>query len=79
MNGDAPTTTSVWATCGAMDLTGDPGGPPLAVAWKAGPAVETAASFGLDASVLTERAGLPLPSTRRTALLRRTHTPAAGT
>jgi CoA-transferase family III len=42
-----------------MDLTGDPGGPPLAIGWKAGTGVEErAARFGLDASLLTERAAV---------------------
>ena len=40
-----------------MDLTGDPAGPPLAPATSAAPTVDAAlAPFGLDASVLAERA-----------------------
>ncbi len=48
-----------WAGCGAMHLTGDPGGPPLLPPNCAGPAVDGAlARFGLDACVLGERAAL---------------------
>ncbi len=42
-----------------MHLTGDPGGPPLAIGWDAGATLdERAWRFGLDASLLTERAAL---------------------
>jgi hypothetical protein len=42
-----------------MDLTGDPDGPPLAIEWGAGLSVEErAAGFGLDASLLGERAAI---------------------
>jgi crotonobetainyl-CoA:carnitine CoA-transferase CaiB-like acyl-CoA transferase len=42
-----------------MDLTGDPGGPPLALDWPSGATVGARAGrFGLDASVLAERAAI---------------------
>jgi CoA-transferase family III len=42
-----------------MELTGDSDAPPLAIGWRAGPAIaERAARFGLDASLLSERAGI---------------------
>lgn len=48
---------SSWASCGAMQLTGDPGGPPLAIPWHEAPRLEaTAAGFGLDMAMLGERA-----------------------
>jgi len=55
----SPAAASSWASCGAMELTGDPGAPPLAIPWSAGPAIAArAARFGLDAAVLAERAAL---------------------
>src|SRR5437870_481814 len=50
---------SRWAACGAMALTGDPSGPPLAPPTTAATAAdECAGRFGLDASLLGERAAL---------------------
>ena len=48
-----------WVRCGAMALTGDPDGPPLALATGAATQVDAALEpFGLDAGVLAERAAL---------------------
>ena len=50
--------TSTWASCGAMALTGDADGPPLALPGTVSLRAETLAGrFGLDAGLLAERAG----------------------
>lgn len=55
----SPIDASVWASCGAMHLTGDPSRPALAIDWRAGERLEgLTARFGLDTSVLTERAAI---------------------
>jgi hypothetical protein len=51
--------TSTWASCGAMDLTGDPEGPPLALPWPVALRADALGRpFGLDARVLAERAAI---------------------
>src|SRR2546423_14596921 len=58
MSGSSPADdVAAWARCGAMALTGDADGPPMAVATNAATVADLlAAPFGLDAAVLGERA-----------------------
>jgi CoA-transferase family III len=64
--------SSTWASCGAMYLTGDPDGPPLSVGFHDALRIgRLARHFGLDATLLGERASIA-------GLRRRGHTSCGG-
>jgi len=49
--------SSTWASSGTMFLTGDPGGPPLAISWPEAERLDDLARrFGVDTGLLGERA-----------------------